>query len=129
MIHYMEDLQSSEMLFVKSGLQVIIFGTGSLARKYLRSHGYLKQEDERKQGVDQDGCNHDKYTESNNHGWKFYVTIGLANLGLAISQYLVFIAFKLLPVSDLMVFCFSTPILDLFLSACILRCAKPKQSK
>ena len=121
MIHYMEDLQSSEILFVQSVLQIVIFGTSSMARTFLRRHGHLKQENGSEHMIDQEDCNHDKHAESSNHGWKFYVTIGLANLGLAMAKYLVFIAFKLLPVSDLMVFCFSTPILDLFLSACIIR--------
>ena len=107
MIHYMNDLRSSEILFVKSVLQIAIFGTASVGRKILRN------------GINQDQDHGDEAGE--NDGWTCYFTICLANLGVALIQYLVFIAFKLLPVSDLMVFCFSTPILDLFLSACILR--------
>ena len=53
--------------------------------------------------------------------WKMILTVSAANLGLAVISYLYFMTLKMMPVSDFMVFVFSTPILDLLLSFCILR--------
>ena len=69
---------------------------------------------------------HEVHTPNENCGhigkrWKMILTVSAANLGLAVISYLYFMTLKMMPVSDFMVFVFSTPILDLLLSFCILR--------
>ena len=122
-IHFVEDLRPSEILFVKAVIQIAFFGIGSASIRCFCRRENQQILDNKSEHSDSISASMEggHSGEDMKHGWKFYVTVTVTNFGIALIQVLIFAAVKLMPVSDFMVFMFSTPILDLLMSACILR--------
>jgi len=139
MIHYVKDLRPTEILFARGLLQIALFGTGAviirLIRKWRDKKSPKHDEPSTQDSLEQDKIeklidatmkpDHEVETPSQSSSkisrWKVVLTVVVANAGLAVISYLYFTALKMMPVSDFMVFVFSTPILDLLLSSCILK--------
>lgn len=139
MIHYVKDLRPTEILFARGLLQIALFGTGAviirLIRKWRDKKSPKHDEPSTQGSLEQDKIeklidvtmkpDHEVETPSQSSSqirrWKVVLTVVVANAGLAVISYLYFTALKMMPVSDFMVFVFSTPILDLLLSSCILK--------
>ena len=90
---------AGEVMVYRSLVQMVVFAVWSVIRS-------LGDSDERQQ---------------QERSWLLWPMVILCNTGLAFVLLLVFVAVKMLPLSDFMVFTFSSPVFTLAFSACILR--------